>query len=336
VSQDVGVVAACEAMGLSRSAFYRHRQLHVLTHRQAPAWALSEPERVAVLAVLHEERFLDRAPPEIYATLLDEGRYLCSIRTMYRLLAACGEVRERRAITRHPAYAKPELLAVRPNQVWSWDITKLRGPTPGIWYHLYVILDIFSRAVVGWLVASVESEHLAHELIATACRRQNIQPAQLKLHADRGSAMRSKTVAELLGELGVEKSHNRPHVSDDNPYSESQFKTLKYHPTFPERFGGLEDAIVFCRPFFHWYNEEHHHSGLALLTPLQVHTGQADAILAQRQAVLDQAYADHPERFPRPPRVRRPPAEVWINQPRPVPTPAEEPASQLPCETPRS
>lgn len=319
LGQEIGIDAACDALGLSRSTFYRLRRLRPLSAPSRPAWALAEHEQDEILALLHQDRFVDRSVPAIYAILLDEGTYLCSIRTMYRLLARHGEVRERRAVRRHPVYQRPELLARRPNEVWSWDITKLRGPQRGTWYHLYVILDIFSRAVVGWLVASVESEDLAADLIAVACEQQEIVPDQLTLHADRGAAMRSKTVAELLGELGVGKSHNRPYVSNDNPYSESQFKTLKYHPTFPERFGSLEDARAFCRAFFEWYNEEHHHSGLALLTPVQMHTGQAEAILERRQAVLDEAWQRHPERFSRRPRVPRPPAEVWINPPRPAP-----------------
>jgi putative transposase len=278
--------------------------------------ALQPEERRAVLDTLHEARFADLAPSEVYATLLDEGRYLCSERTMYRILAENHEVRERRAQLRHPHYAAPELLATRPNQLWSWDITKLLGPTKWSYFHLYVILDVFSRYVVGWMVADRESATLAERLIAETCVRQKIERDQLTLHADRGSSMKSKPVALLLADLGVTKTHSRPHVSNDNPFSESHFKTLKYRPDFPERFGSPQDARRHCANFFPWYNCEHHHAGLGLLTPHDVHYGLAASRHAERSLVLAAAHAQHPERFPRgTPRPPPLPTEVWINKP---------------------
>ena len=269
-----------------------------------------------MLDVLHEERFVDLAPAEVYATLLDEGRYLCSIRTMYRLLAANREVRERRDQARHPAYAKPELLATGPNQVWSWDITKLKGPNKGQFFNLYVIIDIFSRAVVGWLLAERENAALAARLISETCKRHGIPPGTLTIHADRGAPMTATSTALLLASLGVGKSHSRPHQSNDNPFSESQFKTLKYHPTFPERFGSIQDARAFCLGFFQWYNHQHHHAGIGLMTPWQVHSGQAGAITARRQQTLQAAYDRSPNRFvAAPPVPPIPPAAVWINPP---------------------
>jgi len=277
---------------------------------------LSEDERAEVLSVLNSDRFVDLAPAEVYATLLDEGTYLCSLRTMYRVLKAEDQVRERRNQLRHPPYSKPELLATGPNQVWSWDTTKLLGPAKWTYYYLYVILDIFSRYVTGWMVAHRESAALAERLIADSCLKQGILPGQLTLHADRGSSMRSKTVAQLLADLGVTKTHSRPYVSDDNPYSESQFKTIKYMPKFPGRFGPIEHAREFCTGFFPWYNTEHRHSGIGLMTPEMVHYGLAEEVWKARQEVLLKAYAAHPERFvkkvPEPPRL---PEAVWINQP---------------------
>jgi len=238
---------------------------------------------------------------------------------MYRVLASAEEVRERRRQLRHPAYAKPELLATKPNQVWSWDITKLRGPVTWSYYYLYVILDIFSRYVVGWMVAPQESATLAERLIATTCEKQAVPAGQLTIHADRGAAMTAKSVALLLADLGITRTHSRPHVSDDNPYSEAQFKTLKYHPTFPERFGSVQDARSFCQGFFPWYNAEHRHDALGLLTPEAVHHGHSDAILEQRRTVLAAAYAAHPERFVRkPPEPLAPPTAAWINPPPPA------------------
>jgi len=313
----VGVQAACAALNVPRSAFYRARQLRAVPPpRPRSPRALGRTEVDAVLACLHADRFQDCAPAAVYATLLDEGHYHCSIRTMYRVLAQTGEVRERRAQCTHPPYQKPELLATGPNQLWSWDITKLKGPAKWTYFYLYVLLDVFSRYVVGWMVAPHESAELAKRLIDDTCTKQAIGPGQLTVHADRGSSMTSKPVAFLLADLGITKTHSRPHVSDDNPYSESQFRTLKYRPDFPDRFGSLQDGRSFCQTFFPWYNEEHRHSGIALLTPAMLHYGQAPAILAQRQGVLTAAYHAHPERFVR--RAPQPltvPTEVWINKP---------------------
>ncbi len=269
-----------------------------------------------MLDVLHEPRFVDLAPAEVYATLLDEGAYLCSERTMYRLLAKHAEVRERRDQLWHPPYAAPELLARRPNELWSWDITKLLGPAKWTYFYLYVMLDVFSRYVVGWMVAHGESATLAERFIRETCTRQRIAREQLTIHADRGSAMTSKPVAFLLVDLGITKTHSRPHVSNDNPFSEAQFKTLKYRPAFPDRFGAIQDVRAHCHVFFPWYNTEHHHSGLGLLTPSDVHHGLAEQQVAARAAVLATAYGAHPERFPgglpQPPAC---PTEVWINPP---------------------
>jgi len=271
------------------------------------------------MSILNSERFADQAPPQVYATLLEEEQYFCAVRTMYRLLDEANEVRERRDQLRHPKYAKPELLATRPNEVWSWDITKLLGPAKWTYYYLYVLLDIFSRYVVGWMLAHRESKALARRLILETCDKEGIVPGQLTLHADRGSAMTSKQLAHLLADLGVTKTHSRPHVSDDNPFSESQFKTLKYRPEIPDRFVSFEHARGICSELFPWYNHEHHHSGLAYLTPAVVHHGRTEEILAVRQAALDAAFADHPERFVhRPPRTTRPPEAVWINPPAPA------------------
>ena len=271
-----------------------------------------------MLDVLHEPRFVDLAPAEVYATLLDEQRYLCSERTMYRILAANQEVRERRDQLRHQNHPRPELLATRPNELWSWDITKLLGPQKWTYFYLYVILDVFSRYVVGWMVAHEESAALARKLIEETCRRQGIEADQLTLHADRGSSMTSKSVALLLADLGVTKTHSRPHVSNDNPFSESAFKTLKYRPGFPERFGAIEDSRAHCGPFFDWYNSDHRHGSLGLCTPHDVHYGVTAKTLQRRAAILDTAYAAHPERFPRGrPVPTKPPDEVWINKPAP-------------------
>jgi putative transposase len=320
LANDVGTSAACQALCMPRASYYRDVRKTssptVSASRPSPARALLPAERDAVLARLHEERFQDRSPAAVYATLLDEGEYHCSIRTMYRVLDEHGEVRERRDQLTHPPYQKPELMATAPNQLWSWDITKLLGPAKWTYYYLYVLLDIFSRYVTGWMVAYRESAELAKRLIEESCKKQHIQPGQLTLHADRGTSMSSKPVAFLLADLGVTKTHSRPHVSNDNPYSESQFRTLKYRPEFPDRFGCIQDSRAFGQGFFRWYNEEHRHSGLGLLTPAMVHYGQAENILRQRQEVLDVAYQLHPERFvrsaPKPPAL---PSEVWINRP---------------------
>ena len=320
LANEVGTSAACLALGMPRPSYYRDRSKPsfpaATASRPVPARALRPAEREAVLACLHEERFQDRSPAAVYATVLDEGEYLCSIRSMYRLLQRRGESRERRDQLTHPPYKKPELLATAPNQLWSWDITKLLGPVKWTYFYLYVILDVFSRYVTGWMVAMRESAELAKRLIAESCQKQRIQPGQLTLHADRGTSMSSKHVAFLLADLGVTKTHSRPHVSNDNPYSESQFRTLKYRPEFPDRFGCIQDSRAFCQGFFRWYNEEHRHSGLGLLTPAMVHYDQTDLVLKQRQQVLNAAYQLHPERFvrnaPTPPAV---PTEAWINKP---------------------
>jgi len=277
---------------------------------------LSPEERETVLETLCSPRFVDRAPAEVVATLLDEGVYHCSERTMYRILAEHAPVRERRNQLRHPEYTKPELVATAPNQVWSWDITKLRGPQKWTWYYLYVLLDIFSRYVVGWMVADRENTTLATRLIEESCDKQDVLPEQLVLHSDRGSPMTSKGTAQLLADLGVTRSLSRPHVSDDNPFSEAQFKTIKYHPGFPGRFGCIEDARAFCRSFFAWYDAEHRHGGIAMLTPEDVHLGRAGRVLDGRRAVLDAAHHAHPERFVhgKPVLEELPPA-VWINPP---------------------
>jgi putative transposase len=269
-----------------------------------------------VLEVLHSPGYVDKAPAEVYASLLDQGTYHCSVRTMYRILNAAKEVRERRDQLRHPHYRKPELLATAPNQVWSWDVTKLLGPAKWTYFYLYVILDIFSRYVVGWMVAGRESADLAQRLIRETVAKQGVRPDELIIHSDRGPAMKSHAVAQLLATLGITKSHSRPHVSNDNPFSESQFKTLKYRPDFPDRFGSQEHARSFCGPFFHWYNEEHYHSGIGMLTPAMVHYGLAEEILAERQQSLNAAYAAHPERFVnKPPTPQAVPSQVWINPP---------------------
>jgi len=312
----LGIAPTCQALGLARATYYRGQALDRPARSRRVPRALASAERQAVLDVLHEERFVDRAPAEVYGALLDEGRYLCSERTMYRVLAAHQEVRERRDQLRHPSYAAPELLATGPNQLWSWDITKLLGPQKWTYYYLYVLLDVFSRYVVAWLAAHREQAALAEQLLAEAYARQGIQPGQLTVHADRGSSMTSKPVALLFADLGVTKTHSRPHVSNDNPYSEAQFKTLKYRPAFPERFGSLEHARAVSGDLVHWYNHEHRHSGLGLFTPADVHFGRAAAKTAHRAQVLAAAYAQHPERFPR--GVPQPPVlptAVWINKP---------------------
>jgi putative transposase len=325
----VGVLSACAALAVPRSSFYGRAgkpplRLVRSSQPQHPR-ALGPEEREQVVGVVNSERFVDLAPREIYATLLDEGTYLCSVSTMYRLLRARGEVRERRDQLRHPVYSKPELLATGPNQLWSWDITKLEGPAKWVHFCLYVILDVFSRYVVGWMVAHREAAVLAERLIKESCQRQGIVPGQLTIHADRGSSMKSKTVAHLLLDLRVARTHSRPHVSNDNPYSESQFKTLKYRPEFPERFGCIEDARVFCRTFFTWYNNEHHHSGIGLMTPEVVHYGRAQHVWKERKHVLQAAASAHPERFVRkPPMPPALPTAVWINKPQEEPQKSDQ------------
>jgi putative transposase len=314
---DIGLKSACKALGVCRAGVYRKRGAVKPPQVRSPSpRALKPEEKQGVLDTLHSERFLDLAPHEIYATLLDEEKYLCSISSMYRILRENEEVRERRDQLRHPIYQKPELLATKPGEVWSWDITKLMGPRKWNYFHLYVILDIFSRYVVGWMVASCESATLARRLIEETCGKQMIEPGRLTIHADRGSSMKSKPVALLLTDLGITKTHSRHYTSDDNPFSESQFKTLKYRPDFPQRFGCLEDARRFCQGFFHWYNKEHRHTGICLLTPESVHYGRSEQILESRGDVLHAAYEVHPERFVKgAPSVKTLPGAVWINPP---------------------
>ena len=286
-STELGTAPACRAFGVSRASLYRRRQRAAAPAAERPRprshRALSGADRQDVLDLLHSGRFVDQVPAQVCAALLDADRYLCSVRTMYRILDANQEVRERRNQRRHPVYQKPELLATGPNEVWTWDITKLKGPRKWTYFYLYVILDIFSRQAVGWMVADCESATLAKKLIRESCDKQRISRDQLILHADRGSSMKSKAVALLLSDLGVTQSHSRPYVSDDNPFSEAQFKTLKYRPDFPERFGSIQDAKAFCRDFFHWYNNVHYHSGLNWLTPAMVHSGQTGPVLERRQ-----------------------------------------------------
>jgi putative transposase len=305
-------------LAVSRSSLYRARKpSQEISKRAISPRALSETEREEVRHELNSERFQDLAPREVYATLIDEGRYLCSWRSMYRILVDNEEVRERRNQLRHPNYTKPELLATGPNQLWSWDITKLLGPAKWNYYHLYTILDVYSRYAVGWLIAERESAALAQELISETCVRQGIQSGQLTIHADRGSSMTSKSVAFLMADLGVTKTHSRPHVSNDNPYSEAQFKTLKYQPDYPGHFGCLSDARTWAQTFFNWYNYEHHHSGLALLTPAEVHYQRAEAVLKKRQDVLQAAYDKNPQRFVKGfPILEQLPGAVWINPPK--------------------
>jgi putative transposase len=320
----IGIAPACVALSINRAGIYRARDRLARRHcamfprkrRPRPPLALSEAERSVLLLILNSERFADLAPAAVFAILLDEGRYHGSVRTMYRLLAAENQTGERRKQRAHTAYAKPELLAVRPNEVWSWDITKLKGPAKWTHFHLYVILDIFSRYIVGWMIAAREAAELAEQLIADTVDKQNIVPGTLTLHADRGSSMRSKPVAALLVDLDVIKTHSRPHVSDDNPYSEAQFKTLKYQPDFPARFGSMEDARAHCQVFFRWYNTVHRHSGIAMMTPYTVHYRHDQQLTEERGITLMAAFAAHPQRFkglaPKPATV---PATVWINPP---------------------
>ena len=318
LAQQVGVAPACRALGVSRSTFYRRtrpargRQ----QPRPTPARALSEVESKRVEDTLASPDFVDRSPAEVVATLLDQGRYLCSERTMYGILAANHPVRDRRNQRVHPQYTKPELVATAPNQVWSWDITRLLGPRSWSYYYLYVLLDLFSRYAVGWMVADKENSALARRLIEETCLKQGVAPKTLTLHSDRGSPMTAQGTAQLLARLGVTRSLGRPQVSDDNPYSEAQFKTLKYHPGFPDRFPGQDAAIAFCRSFFPWYNTKHRHAGIAMLTPETVYRGNAPSALERRQRVLLEAWQRHPERFvagePSHPPL---PDAVWINKP---------------------
>jgi len=322
LASDVGVHKACDALGVPRASFYRQRQRQVeparevtVVKRSSPR-ALTEAERADVRQTLYSDRFMDKSPYQIYASLLDDGQYLCSVRTMYRVLGEDKASRERRNQLRRPNYKKPELLATVPNQVWSWDITKLKGPEKWTYYYLYVILDIFSRYVVGWMLAHREQAELATKLIRETVNKQGVCEDELIIHSDRGPSMTSHSVTQLLISLGVTKSHSRPHVSNDNPFSESQFKTMKYRPEFPDRFGCYEDGLSFCRHFFEWYNDEHYHSGIGYVTPASLHYGEASFVVASRGQILQSAYATHPERFvngiPQPPQL---PSAVWINPP---------------------
>lgn len=329
LSPQIGVASTCVALQMNRTGVYRQRARLLSSSRAGPArrrprppLSLTPAEQDLLLGLLDSERFADVAPAAVFAILLDEGRYHGSIRTMYRLLATRNQTGERRRQRIHPAYTKPELLATRPNEVWSWDITKIKGPAKWSIFHLFVVLDIFSRYVVGWMIAARETAELAEQFIADTAEKHNIAPGTLTLHADRGTSMRSKPVAALLVDLDVAKTHSRPHVSDDNPYSESQFKTLKYRPDFPERFGSIEDARAHCQHFFRWYNTVHRHSGIALMTPEAVHYGTAAALTERRTVTLDAAFAANPIRFkglaPKPPEL---PTAAWINPPKKDSTP---------------
>lgn len=305
-----------------RSSVYRQRRPRpprASRKRPRPRRALTEVQRQEVLAEARSDRFVDRSPEYIVTTLLEEGKYHCSIRTLYRILAQAGETTPRRRQRKHPSYRRPELMATAPNQTWTWDITLLRGPHRGVYYRLYVVLDLFSRYIVGWLLARTENGKLAARLLRDACNKQNIEQSQLIIHADRGTAATSKTVADMLDTLGVSRSFSRPRVSDDNAFSEAQFKHLKYSPHFPDRFASFADALDFCRNFFAWYNSEHRHSGLAFFTPSAVHHGQVEQLAAIRNNTLTRAYTLHPERFVHGhPVTRLPPDAVYINPPEDV------------------
>ena len=319
-----GIGRACAAVGLSRARFYREQPAQgratcegvlVPKAQRGSARRLCEEERALLLNLLLSERFVDASPRQVYAQLLQEGTYHASYRTMYRLLHEHQAVCERRKVRRHPTYTKPELKATGPNQVWTWDITYLKTPVRGRFYYLYVVMDLYSRYVVGWMLADQECQYLAHKLLKETCRKYHIAPNQLTIHADRGGPMKSQSVAQLLLSLQVTRSHSRPRVSNDNPYSEAGFKTMKYSAHFPERFSSQEDAQTFCQNYFVGYNTRHHHTGLVLLTPEQVHFGDAPKLLAQRQVTLDAAYAAHPERFRERPQAGQLPQVVWINAP---------------------
>ena len=323
ISTDVGKKSACESFDIPRASFYRYHSDNANkkdASPKRPPLALDQNEKGEILNILHSEQYQDKAPYQVYAGLLDEGIYHCSIRTMYRILSEEHDgVKERRRQVQRRNHIKPELLATAPNQVWSWDITKLKSVTKWTYFYLYVIIDIFSRYVVGWMVAHQEKTALAKRLIEASCHKQGIPPNQLTLHADRGSSMKSKGVSQLLADLGVTKTHSRPHVSNDNPYSEAQFKTLKYCPEFPGQFGSIQDSRAFCQDFFLYYNKEHYHSGIGLVTPEQLHYGMAEKIYSDRSEVLLEAFNRNPARFkgklPVPPVL---PDAVWINKPKDV------------------
>lgn len=325
LSREMSVSDACNAMDFPRSTYYRLTTFTSSPSKKSSAEGgstqgssrgLGSVEREQIRQVLNSERFVDCTPYVIYATLLDEGTYLCSISTMYRILRENDEVRERRNQRKLPVYKKPELLATKPNMLWSWDISWLRGPVAGKYYFLYVIIDVFSRYIVAWTIAEVESADLAQKLIAFACQNQDIERGKLTLHSDRGPAMLSIPVAHLLEQMGVAKSHSRPYTSNDNPYSEAQFKTMKYRFDYPQRFDSIDHALTWARHFVQWYNFEHLHSGIGLIPPAALHFGHAQQIFEHRQLALDAAYLAHPERFingkPQPPVI---PTEVWINKP---------------------
>jgi putative transposase len=318
LSDQIGTQVSCDVFGIPRSSYYYNpaEKDNLLNERKLPDFAYSSQEKSAILNVMNSDAYMDQNPYEIYASQLDYGNYLCSVSTMYRILGENDQVKERRKVKHSNNYQKPELLAKRPNEVWSWDITKLKGPQKWTYFYLYVIMDIFSRLVVGWMVAFRERSNLAEILINETCTRQNIEPEQLTIHADRGSSMTSKPVAFLLSELGVTKSHSRPYVSNDNPYSESQFKTMKYRPDFPARFNSMVEAREFCRSFFNWYNSKHYHSGIGFLTPESVHYGFADELLLKRRNVLLKAFEENPKRFRnKKPNPKKLPRSVWINKP---------------------
>lgn len=325
----LGAASACAGMGVARATYYRAKHvrapLHTVRQPRRSPLALSESERQQILDRLHSPEYIDVAPHTVYAMLLDDGIYLASVSTFYRILRETSGTRPRRNELVHPAYARPELLATKPCEVWSWDITKIKGPAKSAHYHLYVILDIFSRYVVGWMIADCESAELAEALIEQTYDKQGIVKGQLTLHADRGASMRSKPVANLLADLGVIKSHSRPYVSDDNPYSESQFKTMKYRPNFPDRFQSVDEARAFCQTFFSWYNDDHRHSGIGYMTPVAMHGGAAQLIYAKRKQVLQNAFLQHPNRFkscrPLPPQL---PTSAGINMPKPASMPNEK------------
>jgi transposase InsO family protein len=314
----VSVQRSCSLTGVARATYYRHTSRLGPVHgpwpaRTPPPQSLTDDERARIRRLLNSPAYADLAIPQVWARELDEGRYHCSVSTMYRVARAAGQTRERRRLATHPARVRPELVATGPSQVWSWDITALKGPTKGIWYKCYVIIDIFSRYVTGWLVASAEDAVVARDFLAAAINRNGIEPHTI--HADRGGAMVSKPVSEMLVNLGVLRSHSRPRTSNDNPYSEAQFKTMKYVPDFPDRFGCLADARAFCDSFFTAYNHEHRHSGIGMHTPASVHYGTAEQVRQQRQATLNAAYAEHPHRFTRRPRPPQLPNVAYINQP---------------------
>jgi putative transposase len=326
--ETVGVKFACEAFGVPESSYFRNispvkieDKPQLFEHHRA----LREEEQTEVLSVLNSDKYVDKAPAAVVACLLDEGKYLCSVGTMYRILRKNKASKERRDQRRHPDYVKPELIATGPNQVWTWDITKIRTGIKFKYHHLYVIIDMYSRYVVGWVIHDYEDSGLAVQLIEQTCEKQGIVPGQLTIHADRGAAMKSQSVAQLMADLDINKSHSRPYVSDDNPFSEAQFKTLKYHSSYPKIIATLDEAKLYMRGWFNWYNNEHRHSGIAMLKPVDVHTGKAEKVLGKRQKILDKAYLSHPERFPRgKPKVASLAKAVYINKPKEEKLPNKE------------